>query len=668
MVRLRVLFRVAPICVLAFLSITAQTPQTPTLKPAAPQLPTAEKTPPTVPAAQPHKLEKADLEAFFDGIIPLQLERSDVAGASVLVIKDGQVLLEKGYGYSDVKQKKPVDPNTTMFRLASISKLFTWISVMQLAEQGKLNIDADVNQYLDFQIAPAFGKPITLRNLMTHTGGFEEEGRDVIVTDPKRSPTLRDFLIQNQPRRMYPPGTIPAYSNYGVGLAGYIVQRVSGEPFENYVTEHIFQPLGMTHSSFSQPLPGTLTPLVSEGYDSPSDKPVIGFELFNPAPAGGISSTASDMGRFGQALLNGGELDGKRILKSETLNEMWTRQFAASNQMPAMDMGFYQTWRNGLRFIGHGGDLVAFHSLFAVEPKEKLIIFVSYNSVGGERKTRPELLRSFADRYYPETSEPELRSASASELKAMEGTYQSTRRADSTKVRLGDLLDYVHTTGDPKEGVLKLDQSKDLRGHIHQWKPLGNGLWRAVDGQELLFGIQDDRGRVIRLASDFPGVQLERVPWYENDKLILSLLGASMAIVLVVLLASLIRLGRRIFMSDRAPLQEQPGTLWLTAGPRAAAFAWIAVAIWVVLLFVKLTVSTSLPPSHAADKYFVLCNLLVGLAILLSIFAAVSGVRIWGRVGVRWITKAKFTLVALACVFLCWFSIHWNLIGPAHRF
>ena len=159
-------------------------------------------------------------------------------------MKDGNILLQKGYGYADLKSKKRVDPSTTIFRLASISKLFTWVSVMQLVEQGKLDLDADVNRYLDFQIRPAFNKPITLRNLMTHTGGFEETSDDIILTDPKKAVSLRDYLINNQPMRIFPPGEIPAYSNYGVGLASYIVQRASGEPFEQYVQEHIFAPLG----------------------------------------------------------------------------------------------------------------------------------------------------------------------------------------------------------------------------------------------------------------------------------------------------------------------------------------------------------------------------------------------------------------------------------------
>src|SRR5258708_5889767 len=353
----------ASFCVLAMTPKTAMA-----LKPAIDGVPTAEKPLVTTRPTPSHALERADLEAFLDGIIPLQLERSDIAGATILVMKGGKDLLRKGYGFSDVSKKKPVDPEATIFRLASISKLFTWISVMQLAEQGKLDIDADVNKYLDFQIAPAFGKPITLRNLMTHTGGFDEENRDILLTDPKQTSPLREFLIENQPRRIFPPGEVPGYSNYGVGLAGYVVQRVGDAPFEQYVAEHIFQPLGMKHSSFKQPLAEDLAAFPSDGYRNNTEKPAIGFEIFNPAPAGGVSSTASDMRRFAQALLNGGEWEGHRILKAETLNAMWTKQFGTSDALPAMCMGFYQTWRNGLNFVGHGGGLIAFHSLFLLEP------------------------------------------------------------------------------------------------------------------------------------------------------------------------------------------------------------------------------------------------------------------------------------------------------------
>src|SRR5438445_7280263 len=159
------------------------------------------------------ELTATDLEAFLDGLIPAQLEREDIAGAVVAVVKDGKVLFAKGYGFSDVEKRKSVSPAETLFRPGSISKLFTWTSVMQLVEQGKLDLDRDVNDYLDYKIPPAFGKPITLRNIMTHTPGFEEVDKNVIVSDSTRIEPLEAFLKDWTPHRIFPPGQVPAYSN-----------------------------------------------------------------------------------------------------------------------------------------------------------------------------------------------------------------------------------------------------------------------------------------------------------------------------------------------------------------------------------------------------------------------------------------------------------------------
>ena len=643
----------------------AQSAQTAAADKAAPAS-SAKKPAATVSTPVAHPLERADLEAFFDGIIPLQLERSDIAGATVLVMKDGKDLLRKGYGFTDVAKKKPVDPEASMFRLASISKLFTWISVMQLAEQGKLDIDADVNKYLDFQIAPAFGKPITLRNLMTHTGGFEEEIRDILVTDPKMAMPLREFLIENQPRRIFPPGEVPAYSNYGVGLAGYVVLRVGGEPFEQYVAEHIFLPLGMKHSSFKQPLAEEHLPFPSDGYRSNTEKPAIGFEIFSPGPAGGVSSTASDMGRFAQALLNGGAWEDHRILKTETLNAMWTRQFGTTEALPAMCMGFYQTWRNGLHFIGHDGDLIAFHSMFLLEPKEKLAIFVSYNSAGSASKSRPEIVTAFADRYYPFSQTPDFQKTALDELKAIAGTYQASRRSESNRLKLGSLVGQGEVTVD-KDGVLKVDDLKDLRGHVRQWRVIGKDLWQDTQGQIRMFGIRDSAGKIVRIAVSFAGVQYERVSWYENAQLIMPALGCSLAIALATVTAFLFRFGRKIFLRKRPPLKQQPGSVRLTLGSKLAATSWILLTVGTALLMSRLVNETMLP-THALDKYFVMMNLVTGTAILLSLFAAYAALKVWRLADVRFISKLKFSLVGAACVFLTWFSVHWHLIGPAHRF
>ena len=186
----------------------------------------------------------ADLEAFLDGFMPAQLEREDIAGAVIAVVKNGQVLFAKGYGYSDMSKRTPVTTDATLFRIGSISKLFVWTSVMQLVEQGKLDLNRDVNDYLDFKIPPAYGKPITLRNLLTHTPGFEDVWNDMFVRDAHHMYPLGQYLKNHVPVRIFPPGSVPAYSNYGATLAGYIVQRVSGEPFEKYAAENIFAASG----------------------------------------------------------------------------------------------------------------------------------------------------------------------------------------------------------------------------------------------------------------------------------------------------------------------------------------------------------------------------------------------------------------------------------------
>ncbi len=625
----------------------------------------AVKTPPSIPRVA-HPLDAADLGAFFDGIIPLQLEHSDIAGASVLVMKDGKLLLQKGYGFADAKEQTPVDPTGTIFRLASVSKLFTWVSVMQLQEQGKLDLDTDVNNYLDFRIRRTFDKPITLRNLMTHTGGFEEEARNILLIKTKKTLTLRDFLIENQPLRLFAPGTIPAYSNYGVGLASYIVQRISGELFEQYVAEHIFAPLGMTHSSFYQPLPKELEKLPSAGYRGSTEKPALGFEVFNPAGAGGLSSTASDMGRFGTALLNGGALDGKRILKSETLDAMYTPQFRASNQMPPICMGFYETWRNGLHWIGHEGDLIAFHSLFFLERTQKLILFVSFNTASASGKPRPELVQMFSDRYFPFNQPQEFVKESRDELKAIEGTYQSTRRADSTKVRLANLMSQ-RTAKLDKDGVLEIEDVKDLRGHMIKWKPISKDLLQQVDGQHRIFAIRDGEGNVLRLAYDFPGVQAERVRWYEDSKTVFFAAGLSLVVLFSVVLAALSRTIRRVLLKNRPQPAPQPGTRWLSFTTQLAAWIWVLL-LSTLFAILAATGDDLAPPTDAWDKYFYLINIVTALAIFFSVLAIFSALLVWPRTVLRRITKVKFSLVALACLFLMWFAIHWNIVGPATRF
>src|SRR5437879_1361777 len=307
------------------------------------------------------ELTATDLEAFLDGLIPAQLEREDIAGAVVAVVKDGKVLFAKGYGFSDVAKRKPVSPADTLFRPGSISKLFTWTAVMQLVEQGKLDLDRDVNDYLDFKIPAAFGKPITLRNIMTHTPGFEETAKELFVADASKMRPLDEYLRDHVPARIFPPGVTPAYSNYGTAVAGCIIQRVSGKAFEQYIADNIYKPLGMSHTTFVQPLPANLLPLMSNGYEQGS-KEAKPYEFVQAFPAGSVATSAMDMCNFMLAHLQEGQWNGAQILKPETAKLMHARAFGSDPRLNGMALGFYEETRNGHRIIGHGGDTLYFHS------------------------------------------------------------------------------------------------------------------------------------------------------------------------------------------------------------------------------------------------------------------------------------------------------------------
>src|SRR5690606_1353410 len=277
----------------------AQVPEPLQPQAAEPPVPTVPaEMPPTDADADRGALTQADAEAWLDGFVPYALAAGDIAGAVVVVVKDGQVLLQKGYGYADVAERTPVDPANTLFRPGSVSKLFTWTAVMQLVEQGKLDLDADVNGYIDFGIPARDGKPVTLRQITTHTAGFEEQIRALITADAEGITPLGDALKHWVPRRIHAPGSTPAYSNYATAMAGYIVERVSGESFDDYIERHIFQPLGMAHSSFRQPLPPALLAKMSKGYAKASDGEAKDYEFISLAPAGSLASTGADMGRF----------------------------------------------------------------------------------------------------------------------------------------------------------------------------------------------------------------------------------------------------------------------------------------------------------------------------------------------------------------------------------
>ncbi|HKV27871.1 MAG TPA: serine hydrolase domain-containing protein, partial [Candidatus Acidoferrales bacterium] len=499
--------------------------------------------PPSLPAAQ---LTQADLTAFFDGLVPLQIERDDIAGAVVAVVRDGNVIFAKGYGYADLEKKKPVSAEDTLFRCGSISKLFTWTAVMQLVEQGKINLDGDINQYLDFKVPEPFGKPITMRNLMTHTPGFEETIRDLITVDPKDMPSLHDYLVNHAPHEIFPPGTTGAYSNYGATLAGYIVQRVSGQPFDQYVEQHIFGPLGMTHATFRQPLPKDLQPLMSEGYQLASGG-AKKFEIVTPFPAGSVAISAMDITHFMTAHLQDGTFNGAQILKPETVKLMHTRQYAPDPRVNAMCLGFYEETRNGHRIIGHGGDTEYFHSDLHLILDAHTGLFVSYNSLGrGDVAPRGPLFEKFLDRYFPYTP-PATKplATAAADARAVSGPYIASRRSETNLFKLFSIVNEA-IVSPGKDGSLIIAGSKGINGQPIEWREVEPQVWQdSADAQNRIVFGQNFAGNR-QIALNFPAEVLQQVSWYESKNFIqLSVICVLVIFALTLILWPVAALARR---------------------------------------------------------------------------------------------------------------------------
>jgi CubicO group peptidase (beta-lactamase class C family) len=494
-----------------------------------------------VVAPQPNpapELTKADFETFLDALIPSQLRNRNIAGAVISVVKDGQVLFQKGYGYADVEEKKPVLPDQTLFRPGSISKLFTATAVMQLVEQGKLDLDRDINAYLDFSIPKTYPAPVTLRQLLTHTGGFEETLKNLFVAHESDIKPLRTYLMNEMPARIFPPGKIPSYSNYGFTLAGYIVERVSGEKFERYIENHILKPLGMNHSTFDQPLPAQLASQMSKGYLSASKKP-RDFEFVQAAPAGALTTTAADMTRFMLAFLQDGAVDGMSILKPETVRQMETRQFEFHPMLPGLGITFMEYLIDPVRIIAHGGDTVYFHSDMILIPDAHLGYFLSYNSLGQNiGGGRGEVFRTLVNRYFPSASQTKAdvdSSIAKSDGRAVSAFYNGTRRAETTFLKILALADQSKVTSD-KDGVLQIEGMKNQSGELKRWREIAPLVYREIDGLERI-GFRRDASGAVGEMLPFPAIyEGQRVPWYATKSFIGVLIGVSLLLAILTVL------------------------------------------------------------------------------------------------------------------------------------
>ncbi|MDO4259714.1 MAG: serine hydrolase domain-containing protein [Actinomycetaceae bacterium] len=428
------------------------------------------------------ELTAENVNTWLDEYLPSALESQKIAGATVAVVKDGKVLTTRGFGYADTGnggegKPVPVDPEKHLFRVGSIAKIPTSIAVMQLVEQGKVDLDADISSYVDVPIKRRFDTPITVRHLLTHTAGFEDAAWR---SNPPEGFDLEKGLQSDSPEQIFEPGTTPAYSNYGMTLAGFIVQKVSGQRFEDYAREHIFEPLGMDSTTYEQPLPEALRPRMSQGY-SDSTQSALPFEIA-PQPGGSLTSSAPDFAKFMIAQMN----HDPRILKAETWEQMQTaapnEKLGGMQKGDSMGLGYFVTQRNGHKVVGHAGDTPAFHSLYDVYPERGVAVFVSFNSMGNSPEPAySDFGTRFADQFLPDVApessvSPEERIEHANQVT---GTYMASQRTESNF--LAQFTPEIKISASSNGNLLLPGNKEFTEGEPYVWREVGGDTRISAD-------------------------------------------------------------------------------------------------------------------------------------------------------------------------------------------
>ncbi len=502
---------------------------------AAPSNITAPQSVETSKDNQSSKFDTEDLATFLDGLVREQMNANKIPGAAVAVTQGNNIVYLRGVGFSNVAAQIPVDPERHLFRVASVSKPFVWMSIIQLADRGKLALDEDINTYLDFSIPDTFpGQPISLRHLITHTSGFEAVNIGASVRTAAEREPLSNTVKRMLPERAAPPGARTAYSNYGAALAGYIVERVSGAPYPDYLEQNIFTPLNMTHSSIRQPLQPDLINDLASGYTIRDGARVKGqFEYMNLYPNGAMMTTATDMAQFAIAHLSA--TPNTAVLGAQAWESMHERQFGNVPQVAGMTFGFEQSMWNGRTTIGHGGDISFYKTQFLMMPNEKVSIFISFNSdQTGDAAT--QIISGFMDRYFPGEDGDNLFSGEPvpNATDDVEGTFVPSRKNISTIEKLF----WPMTTGVSVTKVNDKDIKVQFFGKQRPYRRIKEGVYvpanPGLDGARAFGALVAHRNSATDetelMFSKIGSFMFEKTPNSENLRLHLALLVASLAV------------------------------------------------------------------------------------------------------------------------------------------
>ena len=614
-------------------------------------------------------IDPAVLAAFVDGVVRAYMTEKGIAGATVAVTDRGRPLLLRGYGTASLDPRREVDPESTLFRLGSISKTFTYVATMQLVAAGKLDLDAPVDRYLPASLRTddKHYPPIRLWHLMTHTAGFEDAALSahLFYGSPNGVPSMDDYLARYKPRRVRVPGLHADYSNYSVVLLGAIVQQVSGEPYDAYIERHILVPLGMRHTTFREPLasgdpraaPAYLVPDWSEGFKFKDGGFVKqGFEyISNGAPAGAGSSDAADMARWMRMLLNGGELDGVQVLDPITFREMATPTWDNAPAVHAIAHGFFVGRYGRYASLEHGGDTIWFHSDIVVLPQAGIGVFVATNTDTGDALA-DALPRLIFERFLPGARAPLAPAPPANFKKiadAYAGAWLSERRNFST-LEKGLSVDVLETAI-TSDGHLVVSAG----GQSRQYVQVAPDVFRSIDDSDCIQFLRDHRGRISGLASAYGHVVYDRADAFDNP---FTLIAALALLALACACALIGAWGRRGRSARTGSAREREG--------RAPARAFLfAIAGWLLFFLVAAAALMSIVAAGAVDILFhypppmLRATVIVAyLAALLTFVASCFLPRVWRLRSWSFWHKLRHTMALLLMLAVVALLIEWKVL------
>lgn len=359
----------------------------------------------TVKSSKPRPsgpIDRASLETLVDSVITAGIAQEKIPGAGFIFVQNGKVVWSRGYGVADLARGGGVSPESTVWRIGSISKVVTATAVMQLVDRGKVDLDAPVSRYVKRVTIPStYPEPVTVRHLLTHTAGFDEI-RPGTQAETKEGVLPLDRFLDGKLVRVRPPGKTIAYSTYGITLAGLLVEEVSGLPFEAYLRQNIWEPLGMTRSSID--VPAALQGNVAVGYEAEGDAIVPQpWEWYHTTPASSVNGTLADMARFMIAHLEGGAVNGKRILSQKSASEMKRRQISMHPSVPGYCLGFGEDFVGKQRVVEHGGNMAGFSTLMVLIPEARAGFFVVNQFEGSG--LRDQLKGALLERFFPASRE-----------------------------------------------------------------------------------------------------------------------------------------------------------------------------------------------------------------------------------------------------------------------